>query len=305
VHALEQGDTPEEVDHGASRVAMGASVPAVGPRRKRRPSGPNATLGWPDGATVSSLIAGRAREDAPGGTQDIPNPARLDEIVATVGLAEPRPSSRPAPQLGTRRRDWARGCRRPCVVARSNSSGGSSRTTPRRSPDHDPRDRQADRRGPGSVQEVVDTCNFFVSEGRRLYGMTVPSSSRQAAVHVPQPGRRRGDRHGGQLPGRRSRLVPGRRCSVGTRRSGSPPSTRPRLRGARQLFLHAGFPEACSTWCSPMARRRSKGSRSRSTRPGRQGRVHGSSEVGRRLGELCGRHLQTPCSSSAARTRSS
>ena len=27
----------------------------------------------------------------------------------------------------------------------------------------------------GSVQEVVDTCNFFVSEGRRLYGMTVPS----------------------------------------------------------------------------------------------------------------------------------
>jgi aldehyde dehydrogenase (NAD+) len=27
----------------------------------------------------------------------------------------------------------------------------------------------------GSVQEVVDTCNFFVSEGRRLYGQTVPS----------------------------------------------------------------------------------------------------------------------------------
>ena len=27
----------------------------------------------------------------------------------------------------------------------------------------------------GSVQEVIDTCNFFVSEGRRLYGQTVPS----------------------------------------------------------------------------------------------------------------------------------
>lgn len=27
----------------------------------------------------------------------------------------------------------------------------------------------------GSVQEVVDTCNFFVSEGRRLYGQTIPS----------------------------------------------------------------------------------------------------------------------------------
>ncbi|WP_287131070.1 aldehyde dehydrogenase family protein [Candidatus Cyanaurora vandensis] len=27
----------------------------------------------------------------------------------------------------------------------------------------------------GSVQEVIDTCQFFVSEGRRLYGQTVPS----------------------------------------------------------------------------------------------------------------------------------
>ena len=27
----------------------------------------------------------------------------------------------------------------------------------------------------GEVQEIVDTCNFFVGEGRRLYGHTVPS----------------------------------------------------------------------------------------------------------------------------------
>src|SRR5215216_3608626 len=27
----------------------------------------------------------------------------------------------------------------------------------------------------GEVQEVVDTCDFFLSEGRRLYGQTVPS----------------------------------------------------------------------------------------------------------------------------------
>ena len=27
----------------------------------------------------------------------------------------------------------------------------------------------------GEVQEIVDTCNFFVGEGRRLYGQTVPS----------------------------------------------------------------------------------------------------------------------------------
>ena len=27
----------------------------------------------------------------------------------------------------------------------------------------------------GDVQEAIDTCNFFVGEGRRLYGMTIPS----------------------------------------------------------------------------------------------------------------------------------
>ncbi len=27
----------------------------------------------------------------------------------------------------------------------------------------------------GEVQEAIDTCNFFLSEGRRLYGQTVPS----------------------------------------------------------------------------------------------------------------------------------
>src|ERR687891_65179 len=27
----------------------------------------------------------------------------------------------------------------------------------------------------GEVQEVIDTCDFFVGEGRRLYGQTVPS----------------------------------------------------------------------------------------------------------------------------------
>src|SRR5204863_7364111 len=27
----------------------------------------------------------------------------------------------------------------------------------------------------GEVQEIVDTCNFFLGEGRRLYGQTVPS----------------------------------------------------------------------------------------------------------------------------------
>ncbi len=30
----------------------------------------------------------------------------------------------------------------------------------------------------GEVQEIVDTCDFFLGEGRRLYGQTVPSELR-------------------------------------------------------------------------------------------------------------------------------
>ena len=28
----------------------------------------------------------------------------------------------------------------------------------------------------GDVQEAIDTCYFFISEGRRLYGQTVPKA---------------------------------------------------------------------------------------------------------------------------------
>ena len=27
----------------------------------------------------------------------------------------------------------------------------------------------------GEVREIIDTCDFFLGEGRRLYGQTVPS----------------------------------------------------------------------------------------------------------------------------------
>jgi len=57
---------------------------------------------------VSSLIGGRAREDAPGGTQDIPNPARLDEIVATVGLADATTFVEACAAARNAQREWAR-----------------------------------------------------------------------------------------------------------------------------------------------------------------------------------------------------
>ena len=34
----------------------------------------------------------------------------------------------------------------------------------------------------GEVQEIIDTCDFFVGEGRRLYGQTVPSEMHDKAL---------------------------------------------------------------------------------------------------------------------------
>ena len=97
-----------------------------------------------------------------------------------------------------------------------------------------------------------------------------------------------------------SRCRPGtssRRSCAATRSSGSRPSTRPRsATRSPACSTPAACPAACSTSCRPRARRRSAGSSARST----QGLVDkvgftGSSAVGSKIGELCGRHLQSPC----------
>ena len=61
----------------------------------------------------------------------------------------------------------------------------------------------------GEVQEVIDTCDFFLGEGRRLYGQTVPSemSAKQLFTY----------RRAGGLPRSSSpRPTSRRRCRRGT-----------------------------------------------------------------------------------------
>ena len=125
--------------------------------------------------TVSSLIAGRAHGDAPGGTQDIPNPARLDEIVATVGLADATAFVEACAAARNAQRDWARvpAPVRGRAIQQLGRLVEDNAETLARIMTREIGKPIAEARG--SVREVVDTCNFFVSEGRRLYGMTVPS----------------------------------------------------------------------------------------------------------------------------------
>src|SRR5215217_3537949 len=123
--------------------------------------------------TVASIIAGQQRE---GGTRvESHNPANLDELVCEAWLSD------------------ADGFTDACRAARAAQPGWAATPPPVRGKAiarigrlvEDNMEalarlltREIGKPYPeslGEVQEVIDTCDFFLSEGRRLYGQTVPS----------------------------------------------------------------------------------------------------------------------------------
>ncbi len=228
--------------------------------------------------TVSSLIAGRAREDAPGGSagRPEPGPARRDRRGGGPGRRHdlrrgvrrgPERAARLGPRPGARARARDPAARPPGRGQRRDAGA-----------DHDPRDRQADRGGPGfgpggrrhvQLLRVGGTAALRDDRPVRAPG--------QAAVHVPQPGRRRGDRHGGELPGRGPVLVPGPGAPV--RERGRVEARRVRARdlgGARPVVPARRLPRR---GVQHGARRRGLDVRRALAGArrgiGRQGRVHG------------------------------
>ena len=248
--------------------------------------------------TVSSLIAGRTREDAPGGTQEIPNPARLDEIVATVGLADATTFVEACAAARNAQRDWARvpAPVRGRAIQQLGRLVEDNAETLARIMTREIGKPIAEARG--SVQEVVDTCNFFVSEGRRLYGMTVPSELPDKQLFTfRNPVGVAAIVTAGNFPVAVPSwyLVPALLC--GNAAVWKPAEYAPATSEAlAQLFLHAGFPDGVFNMVLADGASTFEGL-SQALDAGLVDKVGftGSSEVGRRLGELCGRHLQTPC----------
>src|SRR5439155_22995711 len=124
---------------------------------------------------IASIVAGRALTDAPGGRLDSTNPARTDDIVTTALLGDAGTfvdacraareaqlawKAVPAPVRGRAIQQAGR-------LVEDNKEALAHLVT-----------REIGKPYPeslGEVQEIVDTCNFFLGEGRRLYGQTVPS----------------------------------------------------------------------------------------------------------------------------------
>ena len=150
----------------------------------------------------------------------------------------------------------------------------------------------------GEVQEISDTCDFFLSEGRRLYGMTVPSEMPDKQLFTfRNPVGVAAIVTAGNFPVAVPSwyLVPALLC--GNAVVWKPADYTPALGDAlASLFLAGGLPDGVFNLvqCDGEA-----------TFAGIEGALEeglvdkvgltGSSAVGAKIGELCGRHLQSPC----------
>ncbi|WUI03447.1 aldehyde dehydrogenase family protein [Spirillospora sp. NBC_00431] len=150
----------------------------------------------------------------------------------------------------------------------------------------------------GEVQEIADTCAFFLGEGRRLYGQTVPSEMPDKQLFTFR------DPVGvvtvitaGNFPVAVPSwyIVPALLC--GNTVVWKPAEYASACAEAfYRLFAHAGVPDGVLNVVYADGRETFRGLE-RALGQGLVDKVGftGSSEIGSRIGELCGRHLQSPC----------
>jgi aldehyde dehydrogenase (NAD+) len=150
----------------------------------------------------------------------------------------------------------------------------------------------------GEVQEIIDTCDFFLGEGRRLYGQTVPSEMRDKQLFTFRvPVGVAGIITAGNFPVAVPSwyLVPALLC--GNAVVWKPAEYSAALGDAlTKLFVAGGVPAGVLNTVHADGPTTFEGL-SRALELGLVQKVGftGSSEVGAQIGALCGKHLQTPC----------
>jgi acyl-CoA reductase-like NAD-dependent aldehyde dehydrogenase len=150
----------------------------------------------------------------------------------------------------------------------------------------------------GEVQEIIDTCDFFLGEGRRLYGQTVPSEMPDKQLFTFRvPVGVAAIITAGNFPVAVPSwyLVPALLC--GNAVVWKPADYTPALGEALgELFQAGGLPDGVLNVVQADGPTTFEGLEAALA----QGLVDkvgftGSSDVGREIGALCGRHLQSPC----------
>lgn len=125
--------------------------------------------------TVRSVVDGSPVSATPSSTYRSTNPSRTDEVVAEVPLVDAATFADACRVAHEAQRDWSdvpapvRG-RAIATIGRlveANAEALAALVTKEIGKPY--------AEALGEVREIVDTCDFFLGEGRRLYGQTVPS----------------------------------------------------------------------------------------------------------------------------------
>ena len=248
--------------------------------------------------TVTSLIGGSAVDGAPGGTLRSVNPAKTDELVAEVQLGDAGTFVDACRAARAAQESWAhtppplrgRAIQQIGRLVEDNKEALARIVTREIGKPYS--------EALGEVQEIIDTCNFFLGEGRRLYGQTVPSEMHDKQLFTFRvPVGVAAIVTAGNFPVAVPSwyLVPALVC-------GNTVVWKPAEYAAAsaqamaELFLHGGLPEGVLNvvQCDGPA---AFDGLERALGEGLVDKVGftGSSEVGRKIGELAGRHLQSPC----------
>lgn len=248
--------------------------------------------------TVSSIIGGRRTGEGPGGRLVTVNPARLDEEIAEGLLADEATFVEACRVAREAQRAWARvpAPVRGRAVAALGRLVEANREALARIVTREIG--KPYREALGEVQEVIDTCDFFLSEGRRLYGQTVPSELPDKQLFTFRvPVGVVAVITAGNFPVAVPSwyLVPALLC--GNAVVWKPAEYTAAIADAfSELFLHAGLPAGVYNMVLADGPTTFAGL-SAALDAGLVDKVGytGNTEVGRAIGELCGRHLQSPC----------
>jgi acyl-CoA reductase-like NAD-dependent aldehyde dehydrogenase len=248
--------------------------------------------------TVTSLLDGSFEEEAPGGTLTIVNPARLEETVAEAWLGDAATVLDACSRAKAAQPDWARvpapvrgrAIQHLGRLVEDNAETLSQLITREIG--------KPIRESRGEVQEVIDTCTFFLGEGRRLYGQTIPSEMPDKQLFTFRvPVGVAAIVTAGNFPVAVPSwyIVPALLCgnTVVWKPAEYTPAT---AEAFARLVLRAGFPRGAFQLVLADGPQTFEGiERALDEEVLDKVGFTGSTEVGSRIGEVCGRHLQAPC----------
>jgi acyl-CoA reductase-like NAD-dependent aldehyde dehydrogenase len=248
--------------------------------------------------TVASIVRGVPLQDAPGGRLTSTNPAQTDDVVCEALLGDAGTFVAACEAARAAQREWAavpapvrgRAIQQIGRLVEDNKEALARLVT-----------REIGKpyaESLGEVQEIIDTCNFFLGEGRRLYGQTVPSEMADKQLFTFRvPVGVAAIVTAGNFPVAVPSwyLVPALLCgnAVVWKPAEYAPATGAAL---AELFLHGGLPEGVLNLVIAEGAA-TFGGLEQALERGLVDKVGftGSSAVGREIGALCGRHVQSPC----------